>query len=400
VAGQEQRLEDWEEGDGDRGLERQLLKTYEDRVDVYQRAQERVATLERLMTRFRQELEARRTDVPFVDRLLARLRTLGNVVSKVWNYEVFKVEDTVVVDGQEITHSRGISVQKIVVALIILAVGWLAARYIARRTRRFVMSRFHADAGVASQVQKGVFYFLAVLVVFVALTTVEIPLTVFAYLGGALAIGVGFGAQNLINNFISGLILLMERPIKVGDIVDVDGIRGRVVNIGSRCSQVRRFDGIDMLVPNSSFLEKNVTNWTLSDLVIRFSVSVGVAYGSPIREVSHLMRKAVEEHGKVLKEPEPVIVFEEFGDNALVFTAYFWLEITTMMDQRVVASDIRFRIDKLFREAGICIAFPQRDVHLDSQRPVQIELVRPQKSAEGGSSPLPDSGEKPGDGGR
>jgi len=107
--------------------------------------------------------------------------------------------------------------------------------------------------------------------------TVKIPLTVFTFMGGALAIGIGFGAKNLINNFISGIILLLERPIKVGDIVEIEGTRGEVVRIGGRCSQIRRYDGIDILVPNSSLLEKDVVNWTLSDKLLRMKVSVGAA---------------------------------------------------------------------------------------------------------------------------
>jgi potassium efflux system protein len=132
---------------------------------------------------------------------------------------------------------------------------------------------------------------------------------------------------------------------------------------------------VDILVPNSSFLEKNVTNWTLSDNILRFDVSVGVAYGSSPPQVKELIEKAVHEHEKVLKFPEPLVLFEDFGDNALIFTTYFWLAITRFMDYRITASDLRFRIFELFHEAGITIAFPQRDVHLDSLSPVQVEMV-------------------------
>jgi len=241
-----------------------------------------------------------------------------------------------------------------------------------------VLTRFRADEGFAASLGKGIYYCLVVIVLLLVLSTVEIPLTVFAFFGGALAIGVGFGAQTLINNFISGIILLIERPIKEGDIVDVEGVRGRVVNIGSRCCQVKLFDGIDILVPNSLFLEQKVVNWTLSDTTLRFSVRVGVAYGSPTREVAQLLEKAVEEHGRILKNPEPVVLFEDFGESTLLFTVYFWLEVGGPMDYRTVCSDIRFRIDRLFREAGIAIAYPQRDVHLDTLSPLRVSLVEPE----------------------
>ncbi|MBU2571788.1 MAG: mechanosensitive ion channel [Gammaproteobacteria bacterium] len=116
-----------------------------------------------------------------------------------------------------------------------------------------------------------------------SLVRVHVPLTVFTFFGGALAIGAGFGAQNIISNFISGLILSVERPIKLGDIVDVEGVRVKITHIGGRCCQVHRFDGIDMLIPNSRLLDKSVTNWTLSEQSIRCTVMVGIAYGSPVR---------------------------------------------------------------------------------------------------------------------
>lgn len=376
IAGQQKRLADWKTEDGDKKLGERVLTTYMERDSVFRRGRTRVAEMEQLLRSWQAEIEERRATIPLSERAKSFVEAAYALVDRVWNFTLFNVnETTVIVDGKPVTRTEAVTVSKIVLALIILCVGIFVARKVARRIHHVTTERFKAEESVAVPIEKALFYVMVVIIVLLALKTVRIPVTIFAYLGGAIAIGIGFGAQNLINNFISGLIMLLERPIKVGDIVELDGVRGRVVNIGSRCSQVKRFDGIDILVPNSAFLEKNVTNWTLSDPVVRFSVSVGVAYGSPTREVSTLIERAVTEHGKVLKRPEPVVVFEDFGDSALVFSVYFWLELTTMMDQRVVCSDIRFRIDKLFREAGISIAFPQRDLHIDSIRPVQVEIV-------------------------
>jgi small-conductance mechanosensitive channel len=209
-----------------------------------------------------------------------------------------------------------------------------------------------------------------------SLVTVNIPLAVFAFLGGALAIGLGFGAQHLINNFISGMILLFDRSVRVGDIVEVDDQSGQVTNIGMRNSRIRRFDGIDMLVPNSHFLQQKVTNWTLSDLKMRYSVSVGVAYGSPTRETERMLMKAIETHPMVLKDPPPTILFEKFGDSALVFTGYFWMELISNRDNRIAASEIRHAINELLQKAGIVIALPQRDVHMDSSKPLEVKVLR------------------------
>ena len=116
-------------------------------------------------------------------------------------------------------------------------------------------------------------------------------------------------------------------------------------------------------------------NWTLSDQKVRAHVTVGVAYGSPVREVERLMVQAAMENEKVLKEPEPFVMFRDFGDNALIFFLYFWLTMETMTERLLLESDIRFRIDELFREAGIVIAFPQRDVHLDASKPLTLKIV-------------------------
>jgi small-conductance mechanosensitive channel len=130
-----------------------------------------------------------------------------------------------------------------------------------------------------------------------------------------------------------------------------------------------------MLIPNSMFLERNVTNLTLTDTQLRVSIKIGVAYGSPLREVTQLLGKALESHGKVLKDPAPVILFEDFGDSALMFDVNFWVNVTAQTDSRVVASDLRYMIERLFGEAGIAIAYPQRDVHLDQTRPLEVVVT-------------------------
>jgi small-conductance mechanosensitive channel len=204
---------------------------------------------------------------------------------------------------------------------------------------------------------------------------VHLPITAFAFLGGALAIGVGFGAQNLLNNFISGFIIMAERPIRLGDLIEIEGSFARVEDIGPRCTRIRTGDNIHILVPNSHFLEKSIVNWTLSDQKVRAHVTVGVMYGSPVREVERLLVKAARENEKVLREPEPFVLFRDFGDNALIFFLYFWVTMETLTERLLLESNIRFRIDDLFREAGIVIAFPQRDVHLETSRPLELKFV-------------------------
>jgi len=213
---------------------------------------------------------------------------------------------------------------------------------------------------------KRIFYIIAFAILIVTvLDVLSVPLTAFAFLSGAIAIGVGFGAQNIINNFISGWILMWERPIRIGDFLEVDGTRGSVEAINTRSTRIRRIDGVHMLIPNSKLLENTVINWTLIDTLTRTSVRVGVAYGSPCEEVARLIGEAVENQSDILQQPKPVVIFDDFGDNALVFEVYFWVNATVERDLRVIRSQVRFTIDKLFRSSDIVIAFPQRDVHID-----------------------------------
>ena len=219
---------------------------------------------------------------------------------------------------------------------------------------------------------------LLILVTFVlaviTLNLARIPLTVFAFMGGALAIGIGFGTQTLLRNFISGIIVLFERKVRVGDIVDVDGVQGIVTAVDVRSTTVRQFDGIETMVPNSLLLENKVTNWTGESPTMRRVVKVGVAYGSPTRQVADILQQAAAEHGLVLKDPAPMVIFEDFGDNALVFALYFWVNIAKASGMQI-QSDLRFMLEKRLAEGGISIAFPQRDVHVDSTRPLQVEVV-------------------------
>lgn len=219
-------------------------------------------------------------------------------------------------------------------------------------------------------------YVLAIAItVITILDVINVPITAFAFLSGAIAIGFGFGAQNIINNFISGWILMWEKPIRIGDFLEVEGTKGIVEKINTRSTRLRRVDGVHMLIPNSKLLENTVINWTLVDKLMRTSVRVGVAYGSPAKQVAALIQQATEEQPEVLNDPKPQVTFEDFGDNALIFEVNFWLNSTVEGGLRQARSKIRFRLDELFAEHDIVVAFPQRDVHIDGQ----LAIVRQPK---------------------
>jgi small-conductance mechanosensitive channel len=314
---------------------------------------------EQMDNRLLEEISLKLNKIPVAQKA----SRIWDEIQDIWNFEIWVIDN------------RPVTVRKLIVSVFILIIGILIAKYLVRILTRRLLSFARLKETTASAFQK-IFLFLAYLLVFLfALRMVNIPVAAFAFLGGAIAIGVGFGAQNLINNFISGFIIMAERPISIGDLIEVEGILGQVEDIGARSTRVRTGENIHILVPNSSFLEKNITNWTLSDKIIRTRVTVGVIYGSPVETVKKLLLEATQGIENLLPEPQPFVLFNDFGDNALIFDVYFWISIRQIIERRKIESSVRFRIDALFREAGLVIAFPQRDVHLDTHKPLELRLI-------------------------
>ncbi len=282
---------------------------------------------------------------------------------EIWDFVLYSTGD-----------GKPLTVGNLVAVLLLVVGGYLAARFIGYLFgQRLATTKLGPD--VAYTIKRIVFLTLLVLVGLTALNLLGVPLTAFAFATGAIAIGVGFGAQNIINNFISGWILMAERPIRIADFIEIDGTNGVVELIGNRSTRIRRTDGVHLLVPNSLLLERTVVNWTLIDREIRTVVRVGVAYGSPVTKVAELIMKAVLAQPEIKTSPSPSVVFDDFGDNALIFDAYFWCDVGGEKFLREIRSEIRFRISALFEENGITIAFPQRDVHLDTLQPLDIRLM-------------------------
>lgn len=285
------------------------------------------------------------------------------VASAIWSYELTSVDD------------KPITVKKIVSGVLLLAIGYLLSLWISRWFGRRLLPKLRVHENAASALQSLAFYMLVCMFTLFALHLVNVPLTVFTVLGGALAIGVGFGSQNIANNFISGLILLAERPVRVGDTIQIDGLQGSVESIGARSTRLRTENNLEIIVPNSAFLENNVVNLTLSDDRVRTQIHVGVAYGSNTRRVAQLLRQAAEEFPEVLRDPRPGVFFKDFGDNSLNFELNFWMRLKSIDHRRELESEIRHTIDELFRESGIVISFPQRDIHIDTTSPIQVALL-------------------------
>jgi potassium efflux system protein len=295
-----------------------------------------------------------------------RLAEVQAVLSNVWDYELTSLDDF------------PLTTAKIITAFFFLIAGYFVSRYLTAKAGKQIKRRFNLDEAAAIAIQTIAHYCLLVMLVLFVLNMVRIPLTFFTVIGGALVIGVGFGSQNIVNNFLSGLILMVERPVKIGDVVEVEGRQGTVEMIGARSARIKTFDNLRLVVPNSTLLQNPVINWSLADDIVRREIIVGVQYGSPVELVEKLLGQVVSEHPLVEGEPKPIILFYDFGDNALIFKILLWIRMfkTQLKNLKIlqVESQIRFRIDAMFRENNIVIAYPQRDVHLDAAKPLMIKI--------------------------
>jgi len=235
-----------------------------------------------------------------------------------------------------------------------------------RFVRRFVdvrvLRQTRMDRGVRDAIRTGIGYAGFVLAALVAIDTAGIDLSGLAIIAGALSVGIGFGMQSIVNNFVSGLILLIERPIKVGDWIVVGQDEGFVKRISVRSTEIETFSRSSVIVPNSELIAGRVTNWMYKDQSGRVELPVGVAYGSDTAKVSEVLLDCVRGRNDVKARPQPHVMFMDFGDSALLFELRFF--IRDIADRLSIMSDVRFAIDAAFREAGITIPFPQRDVHL------------------------------------
>jgi small-conductance mechanosensitive channel len=247
----------------------------------------------------------------------------------------------------------------------------LVAVAVSRGLRFVLQEEVYPRAGVqrgASHALSATLHYVVLMLGFLlALGVAGVDLGNVTLLAGALGVGVGFGLQNIVNNFVSGLILLFERPVKVGDTVEVGALLGDVTRIGIRSSTVRTFDGAEVIVPNANLVSDQVINWTLSDRHRRVNVDVGVRYGTDPERVLEILRRVAAAHSQVLSSPEPAALFQGFGNSSLDFQLRVWVGA---FDQWfAVASDLRVAVNAALAEAGIEIPFPQRDLHLRSVDP-------------------------------
>src|SRR5213083_2526966 len=253
-------------------------------------------------------------------------------------------------------------VQIFLLVALLIAVFWISSR-----TKRFLFNRLLAQSGLDRSLQYAIAQVVSNIVlvvgIFIVLENTGIHLAALAVFAGAVGVGVGFGLQNIASNFISGLVILAERPITIGDRVEVAGILGTVRQIRARSTVIRTNDNISMIVPNTKFIDSPVTNWTYGDPRVRFRIPVGVAYGSDIAKVRESLIAAAREHSATLSDPEPTAYLEKFGDSTIDFELVAWTQEMSYKPRRF-KSDLNYLIYKHLTAAGIEIPNPQRDVHI------------------------------------
>ena len=265
----------------------------------------------------------------------------------------------------ELWQSGGYAVRlrEFLFALALVVLGSWGAR------RAFIMllwllgKRFNIDETSQRSLVRLFSYFAGTAIFLAALHIVGIPLTAFAFLGGAIAIGIGFGTQNLFKNFISGILLTLKRPFRIGNIIEVGSVAGTVFDIGIGATIVRAFDGKEIVIPNSELLDQQVVNWGLNDPLLRKTIEVGVEYGSSPKLVRETLMSVVAAHPDVLKHPEPRVLLTNYGDSSLDFTVYFWLN-QRRSSGVLVSAQLREEIIYALDKAGLSMAYPHMDINL------------------------------------
>lgn len=291
------------------------------------------------------------------------LNEIVEIVGTVLNFKLFELND------------KPITILSLVMFVLVVAVFFIGSRILNRLILRSILARFDIEKGIRFNLLRISHYLVMITGTVIAFQFVGIDLGGLAVIFGLLSVGIGFGLQNITSNFISGLILLFERPIKVGDRVTVGNVEGDVISINMRSTTVNTLNNIAIIVPNSDFISSQVTNWSYGDPKVRLDLNVGVSYGSDIDLVIKALEEVASAHPEVLKIPEPNVLLREFGDSSWNMQLRVWLGSTR--GYYSISSELNIAIVRKFREYGIEIPYPQRDLHIRSPLPVPLE----QKSA-------------------
>lgn len=340
------------------------------RIDEVGKSLANLASVQFLLNLTLQEINYFQHNASIWQRVKYFANNFDEFLVSVWQYEMFTVSDTVVIEGRSITTQRSVTIGKSIGAMAILIFGLLLVKRIMSRTMQFAMRRTNIRASTLLIFTRWATLIAGMSLIIFSLILVDIPLSIFAFAGGALAIGIGFGAQNLLQNLISGLMLLIEKPVRVGDWIEVGGLTGTITSIGFRFSVLLSPTGTENIVPNSVLVQENLVNWTYSSPNVRREIQVWVDYKIDPETVTNILKAVASDHPVVLKTPEPRVLLDSFTERGMLFKLQFWAPMSAHLSGPVIMSEVRRELHARFTEYGIEFAYPHQSITI--QRPPSI----------------------------
>lgn len=278
------------------------------------------------------------------------------ILDAIWHYPIFMAD-----------KKNPIAFSNIIVAIILFYLGVRISKSLSRLIRKRFTNIIKLQHNASSAIEKISYYLLLTLSTFIVLDVANVPLTAFTFVGGALAIGLGFGSQNIINNFISGLIIMIEQPIRIGDVVEMDNFTGIINNIGARCTHIVTFDNIDIIIPNSKLLENTIINFTLSENgKCRQKHDFKIYHTNDLNLVKEILLETIRSHPAVFKDPEPSVYLESIKDFYANFKIQYWIDISYEVSNNKIIDYLYFTISKEFEKNNIQMDYSTFD---------QIEMI-------------------------
>lgn len=339
-----------------------MAETAQQEILVLGEAVTNIESVQVLLTLTQRELTQFRDQANWKAQLGYVANDIKDFTHWLWHFQLFTVTDNIVVDGRTITTERSITIGKSIGAILILILGFVLVRRIMTSVMKIAMRRNKVTQNTAMIVTRWITLFAGLTLIIFSFILVDIPLSIFAFAGGALAIGIGFGAQNLLQNLISGLMLLIEKPVRVGDWVEVGGLTGTVTSIGIRFSTLLSPTGTENLVPNSVLVQEKLVNWTYSSPEVRREIEIWVDYTADADHVTDLLMLAASQNPVVLTTPSPRILLDSFTDRGMLFKLQFWVPMVPNVSGPVVMSEVRREIYASFKHHGIAFAYPHRTI--------------------------------------
>ena len=285
-------------------------------------------------------------------------------LNQIWNFTLF------VIDKQPVTVSS--SLIALSVALIFGRIG----KFIRLSIKKYLLKHTQISPEGIFIIDKLLLIFNLLITTIIVLQILHIPITELTVVGGSFAIAIGFAAKDIVSNTMSGFVMLLEQVIKVGDVIQIDNKIGKVKSIGIRSTIIHTAENIDIIMPNSNILQSQVTNWTMENNQILTYIEVGVSYDTDIDHATDIMLQSVHKLDFIFRDPIPFVLFSNFGDSALIFQVYFMIQVSNKLQRLQQESKVRYELFKDLNKAGIVIAFPQQDTHLDVSKPLDLRIIK------------------------